>query len=318
MRSSFSSRSTWKNLRFSIIVFGIGTIFGAVAGVWLFLLISGGSATPSEPISAPTLSLNSSDGSLAQVGDGAEPALPVLLPTVPAEVSAISAETTPNPVQLLQTPTLVPIEVESAISVEATLPPTAPPTLAPTATSNAPKLYRIDSTRSQARFSVYETFPEGTAIGVTNEIAGDMIVDFETPSNSQVGTIRINLRSLQTDDPDRDRSIRCCVLLTARDEFEFGEFSPTALSTLPSQVEIGMDIPFQVSGNLTVRGVTAPVTFDVNLTLASDDELSGFASTVVSRRDFGILNTQDNGFDYHGVEDEITLEFEFVARVVAQ
>ncbi len=179
-----------------------------------------------------------------------------------------------------------------------------------------PQLFRIDAARSQARFSVYETFPEGTAIGATNQIAGDIIIDFENPANSQVGTIRINLRSLQTDDPKRDQSIRCCVLLTGRDEFEFGEFKPTSISPLPAQVEFDQPIPVQITGDLTVRGVTNPVTFDVTLRLPNETELRGLATAQVIRGDFGILNNADNGFDYHGVADEITLEFEFVARAV--
>ena len=60
-----------------------------------------------------------------------------------------------------------------------------------------------------------------------------------------------------------------------------------------------------------------PVTFDTTLTLPDESELRGFATAQVNRRDFGILNNADNGFDYHGVADEITLEFEFVARAVS-
>jgi polyisoprenoid-binding protein YceI len=188
----------------------------------------------------------------------------------------------------------------------------------PTAKILSPQLFRIVSEESEARFSVYETFPEGTAIGRTDQIAGDIIADFNNPTNSQLGTIRINLRTLQTDDPDRDRSIRCCVLLTARPEYEFADFVPTSISELPSQLEPGQSISFQVTGDLTLRGVTRSVTFDVNLTVIDADILRGFATTAVNRTDFGILNDDENGFDYHGVEEMVTLEFDFVARSVPE
>ena len=188
----------------------------------------------------------------------------------------------------------------------------------PATTILSPQLFRIVSEESEARFSVYETFPEGTAIGRTDQIAGDIIVDFNNPSNSQLGTIRINLRTLQTDDPDRDRSIRCCVLLTARPEYEFADFVPTSIGELPSQVELGQPSSFQVTGDLTLRGVTRSVTFDVNLTVIDADVLQGFATTAVNRMDFSILNDADNGFDYHGVEEMVTLEFDFVARSVPE
>ena len=296
-----TSRSKWANLRFSLGLFGLGAIVGAVVGIFLFLQITGGSSTVSEPISAPTLSLEEFQSSQplqveAVATEQVEQPIPTVVPTevAPTEVAVVSAEIPPSPTPIA-TPTLAP---------------------SPTPTTPAPQLFRIDAARSQARFSVYETFPEGTAVGATNEIAGDIIVDFVNPSNSQVGTIRINLRALQTDDPRRDQSIRCCVLLTGRDEYEFGEFKPTSISPLPAQVEYDQPIPVQITGDLTVRGVTNPVTFDVTLRLPNENELRGMATTQVSRRAFGILNNDENGFDYHGVADEITLEFEFVARAV--
>ena len=145
-----------------------------------------------------------------------------------------------------------------------------------------------------------------------------MIVDFNNPANSQLGTIRINLRTLATDDFDRDSSIRCCVLLTSRPEYEFTDFVPTMITGLPDQVTIGQTVPFQVTGDLTLRGNTRSVIFDVSLTLNSATEIQGYATATVNRSDFGILNDAQNGFDYHGVEEEVTLEFTFVARAVPQ
>ncbi len=107
-------------------------------------------------------------------------------------------------------------------------------------------------------------------------------------------------------------------MLTARPEYEFADFVPTSFSELPSQVELGQSIAFQVTGDLTLRGVTRSVTFDVNLTVIDADTLQGFAMTTVNRTDFSILNDDDNGFDYHGVEETVTLEFDFVARSVPE
>lgn len=305
-RSTF--RFTWQTLLFGLGMFALGAIVGGFASVFLFLQITGGSATISEPISAPTLSVAQFQSNQPEQVEAVETVqVEQLIPTVAltemvptTEVAVISTEIPPTPT-LLPSPTLAPS-------------PTVAPL--PTATIPLPQLFRIEADRSQARFSVYETFPEGTAIGATNQIAGDIIIDFETPANSQIGIIRINLRSLQTDDPKRDQSIRCCVLLTGRDEYEFGEFKPTSISPLPAQVTFDQPIPIQITGDLTVRGVTNPVTFDVTLRLPDATELHGLATAQVNRYDFGILNNTDNGFDYHGVADEITLEFEFVARIV--
>lgn len=255
---------------YSIVSFVIGAIVGGISGVFIFMNITGGSAEPSQAISAPTLSVEEF--------------------TAPTEMEEVEE-------QVAATATAAPAEVN-----------------APAEVGLAPAIYQIVSAESEARFSVLETFPAGTAIGRTREVAGEFFVDFNTPSNSQLGTIRINLRTLATDNPDRDKSIRCCVLLTARPEYEFADFVPTQIAGFPEQVEIGQSVELQITGNLTLRGVTNPVTFSALLTIVSPEELRGLATTIVRRSDFNILNDADNGFDYHGVAEEVTLEFEFVAR----
>lgn len=270
----------------------IGGVIGAVIGIFSFIRITGGNATPSQPISAPTLSIETVN--LPTATQLADETASTAIPTVIGNVS--TSDTTL--VVVAPTATLVPAEPTQAI-----LPP---------------QLFRIVPEESEARFSVFETFPLGTAVGRTNQIAGDVIIDFNNPANSQLGTIRINLRTLATGDTDRDSSIRCCVLLTSRPEYEFTDFVPTEITGLPENTEIGQTIPFQVTGDLSLRGNTNPVTFDVSLTLSSVSEIEGFATATVNRSDFGILNDDQNGFDYHGVEEEITLEFDFIARAVPQ
>ena len=300
-QSKLKPPHTQKNILYSLMLFGMGAIVGGFAGVFIFMYITGGSAQPSEPISAPRLSLESSNSESQTI-----------------ESAAGTNLSTPPHAEMNETM----IDPETAIGSESngetTTSSGADVAAVPETTILSPQLFRIVSEESEARFSVYETFPEGTAVGRTNQIAGDMIVDFNNPSNSQLGTIRINLRTLQTDDPDRDRSIRCCVLLTAQPEYEFSDFVPTSFSGLPSQVELGQTITFQVTGDLTLRGVTRSITFDVNLTVIDADTLRGFATTTVNRTDFSILNDADNGFDYHGVEEQVTLEFDFVARSVPE
>jgi len=289
----------WKLLVFGAVMFGFGALIGGIVSVFIFIRITGGTGEPSVPISAPTLSIQSET-----------------LPTENAQVAdSVSPTLTPIPTEIISTsPASVAQEV-IIVPTTTTIPATA---VVPTASVSAQQLFRIVSAESEARFSVYETFPEGTAVGRTNQVAGDIIVDFNNPSSSQIGTIRINVRTLQTDDVDRDRSIRCCVLLSAQDIYEFADFVPTLITGLPEQIAIGQTVPFQVTGNLTLRGTTNPVTFSVSLTLVNASEIRAFADATVNRSDFGILNNSDNGFDYHGVEESVSLSFDFIARQVDQ
>jgi len=260
----------------------VGGILGGVGGVFIFIRLTGANDQPSAPISAPTLSLDS-------------------LTTTPTAAAAVPPATSIAPNPTLDTAAM------SSVAV-----PTGVPTTVPT-TMRA-QLFRISTSESVARFAVDETIPAGTAVGTTNQIAGDIIIDFANPANSQLGVIRINLRTLRTDDPDRDSSIRCCVLLTAQDAYEFTEFVPTSVTGLPIQVTLGQTVDLQVTGNLSLRGVTRPVTFSVRLTLGSLEEIRGEAVALVNRSDFGILN--DDMLAYHGVAEQVRLEFDFVARAV--
>ena len=56
-QSKLKPPHTQKNILYSLMLFGMGAIVGGFAGVFIFMYITGGSAQPSEPISAPSLSL---------------------------------------------------------------------------------------------------------------------------------------------------------------------------------------------------------------------------------------------------------------------
>lgn len=301
----------WKLLLFGAVMFGFGAIVGGIVGVFVFIRITGGTGEPSIPISAPTLSVQSIV-TPTEIGQALSIVEPTLIPqptTTPQFRPATSpTSTVPQPIRIIPSATFIKPTVVQ---------PTAT-SIPPTPINAPPRLFRIVSDESEASFSVFETFPLGTAIGRTNQVAGDIIVDFNNPSHSQIGTIRINVRTLKTDDPDRDRSIRCCVLLSAQDIYEFADFVPTTITGLPDRVQVGERVSFQVSGNLTLRGVTRSVTFTVSLTLTSLTEIRAVADATVNRSDFGILNNSENGFDYHGVEETVSLSFDFVARQVEE
>jgi len=177
-------------------------------------------------------------------------------------------------------------------------------------------VYRIVPEESEVRFIVDEVLRTGdnTVTGTTQEVAGDIAVDFANPANSEIGLIRINVRTLQTDSSMRDNATRGMILQSAQDAFEFAEFQPTAISGLPETVEIGEAINFQVTGDLTVRDVTNPVTFDTTVTLGEDKRLSGQAVTTVMREDFGL--TIPNVPSVVSVEEDVQLELDFVAAPV--
>jgi polyisoprenoid-binding protein YceI len=117
-----------------------------------------------------------------------------------------------------------------------------------------------------------------TVVGKTNQVAGEMIVDFQNPAKSQLGAIRINVRTLTTDNEFRNRALRGQILQSTKPEFEFATFVPTELKGLPAAFAIGQSYSFQIVGKLTLRDVTRDVTFDATVKPISSEQLTGTAS----------------------------------------
>ena len=129
-----------------------------------------------------------------------------------------------------------------------------------------------------------------------------------------MGVIRINVRTLRTDQDFRNIALRSDILESARDEYEFAEFHPVSINSLPDTVAIGDDLVFQITGDLVVHGVTQAATFETNITLVAEDRIEGYATATILYSDFNIsIPSVPRVAD---VSDEVILEIDFVATIV--
>lgn len=151
-------------------------------------------------------------------------------------------------------------------------------------------VFNIVPDSSSASFTLNEVLSgrNNTVVGTTNQVAGEIVLNFDNPQASQLGTIRINARTFATDSGMRDGMIRREILKSGQDEFEFIDFEPTAINGLPATVEVGKSYDLEIVGNLTIVGQTKEVTFTANVTIDSKTQISGTATTTVSRDDYGI------------------------------
>jgi polyisoprenoid-binding protein YceI len=139
-------------------------------------------------------------------------------------------------------------------------------------------------------------------------VAGEIRLDFDQKQVT-VGAIQVDARTLKTDSTFRDRAIQNQILDTAK--FEYITFTPTQITGLPAEAEIGKPVEFQITGDLTIRDVTQPVTFDMTATLVSEKRLEGSGKATVLRSNYGlIIPSVPSVAD---VSDEVLLEIEFVA-----
>lgn len=175
-------------------------------------------------------------------------------------------------------------------------------------------IFSIVPEESEVRFELDEVLrgQPRTVVGRTDQVAGQILVNFDNPAATEVSTIRINVRTLRTDEEFRNRAIRGEILLSARDEFEFGEFQPTSIAGLPESVTMGESFTFQITGNLVLRGASNEVTFDVTVTPVDETRLEGTASAVVDRTLYAMEIPDVPGVA--NVEEEVELYIDFVAE----
>jgi polyisoprenoid-binding protein YceI len=177
-------------------------------------------------------------------------------------------------------------------------------------------VFRIVPEESEVRFIIHEELfgQPKEVIGRTDQVAGDVLVNLENPARAELCGVQINLRTILTDNEFRNRAIRGQILQSAQDEFEFSDFTPAEIAGLPESVTPGEPVTFQITGDLRVRHITNPVTFDVTATLVSDTRLEGTAAADVTREQYELTIPSAPGVA--NVTDEVVLEIDFVALAV--
>lgn len=277
----------------------VALLIGAGGGILAYVWAVGASGMPSATISAPTLDIN---------------AVATLNPTQAFDAVTQVAQLNSTVRDLQAT-----IDAMNAAQSAAQAPqPTAEPTSAPTVEAAVPEaaartLYRIAPGNSLVMFALQEDLRgvRTDVVGQTTEVAGDIIVDFANPSASEIGVIRINARTLATDNDFRNRALRSNILQSANDAYEFIEFRPTSLVGLPDSVSVGETYTFNIIGDLTITGVTQEATFTTYVTVDSETQIRGTATATAAYADWGIRIPNAPGVA--NVTPDVTLTIEFTA-----
>lgn len=173
----------------------------------------------------------------------------------------------------------------------------------------ATETFNIDLSHSSVSFSVRHMVI-AKVHGRFARFSGAIALDEQTPSASSVN-VTIEAASIDTNDEKRDGHLR------SADFFDSDKFPQ--LTFVSSKVERPSGERFLVSGDLTIHGVTKPITLDVEYNGRGKDpwggERASFSSKVsVNRRDFGLEWNQalEAGGVLVGDKIDITLEIEAV------
>lgn len=179
---------------------------------------------------------------------------------------------------------------------------------------NSYTLFEIIPDESEVTFSLDETLRglPTTAVGRSQQVAGQIAVDFTNPAASQIGPVRINARTLLTDNEFRNNAIHSFILDT--EAYEFIIFSPGKINGLPSEFVPDKPVSVQIEGDLTIRDVTRPVTFTATITPNGRSQLVGSATAQISRDDFDLQIPNAPGVA--NVSEEVSLSIQFSASIL--
>ena len=172
-------------------------------------------------------------------------------------------------------------------------------------------VYRIDPTGSQASYEATEKIALSSShrvTGVTNGIAGDIALDTANPPASRVGQLVINLEELHSDNSLRDARLRAAFL--GSHTYPLARFDTTSLSGLPATIVEGQTYTFTLNGNLTIKTVVAPVSWQVQAAVRQG-RLTATATTTIKQSTFRIGPISVPGLVSTG--DDVTLTLKLLA-----
>lgn len=144
--------------------------------------------------------------------------------------------------------------------------------------------YTIDPSHSQVRFT-YSHLGFSNILGLIGEVEGELVYDPAAPANSSVkATIPVGKVRTGYDKMDQH--------LIADDFLDVAQF-PTA-SFVSTKVEVVGEGKLKVTGDLSIHGVSKPITLDVSLNGMGEHPMRktaaiGFDATAqLNRSEFGV------------------------------
>ena len=172
--------------------------------------------------------------------------------------------------------------------------------------------WEIDSAHSSAQFAVRHLMVS-TVRGTMGKVTGVVNLDESDPTKSSVDA-SIDVAGIDTREPKRDQHLK------SPDFFDVAKY-PT-ITFKSKKVTKVSDTKFQVSGDLTIHGVTKEAALDVEgmpkpfKDPMGNMKLGGMATTKLNRKDFGIEwnKALDGGGVVLGDDVDVTVDIELVKK----
>lgn len=217
-------------------------------------------------------------------------------PTKPAATAASAATPASTPASTTAPSPAATTATKPAASTPAAsgAAPTTASTSAPTAAKPAaatadPRRFAIVPDQSEVTLKVQEQFADravsNDAVLTSRAIAGHILIDRAGKVVSDGSKFTVDLASLQSDRATRDRFIKGNTLEVSK--FPSAEFVPTEIRGLANPAATSGPVKGQLLGNMTIHGVTRPVTFELDGNLEGGT-FKGTATSQFKITDFGM------------------------------
>jgi polyisoprenoid-binding protein YceI len=171
----------------------------------------------------------------------------------------------------------------------------------------------VDPSASHASYHAHEQLAgrslPSEAVGTSKSVTGSIALNPDGSIIADQSQIKVDLSQLSSDQSRRDNFIKGNTLDTR--SYPVATFVPREAQGLPSPLPTSGQASFQLSGDLTVHGVTRPVTWTVNAQFG-DSSVNGDATTNVNISDFGM--TPPKAGPVLSIDNGLTLELAFAAN----
>jgi len=186
------------------------------------------------------------------------------------------------------------------------------PAMTAAAPAGPPTAVKLDvADGSTASYRVQEqlagiNFPS-EAVGTSNALTGTIFLKADGSVDSSKSKLSFDLRTLKSDQEMRDGYIQKRTLET--DKFPTADFVPTKIQGIPTPLPLMGQAGFQLTGDMTMHGVTKEMTWNGIVTFGKDGSAAGRATTDFVFSTFNY--TKPTLARLLSVDDKIQLELAF-------
>ncbi len=212
--------------------------------------------------------------------------------TAPAAPTTAPVEATkaPAPTQAATATGSYPAPQEAA---QAAASPTPYPAPSGGGSASGGVTFTLVADKTTASYTVREQLAKrdlpNDAVGTTQKVSGQIVLAADGSVDAKSSKITVDASTLQTDQSMRDNYVRRNILQT--DQYKEITFVPTKVEGLANPLPTSGSVNFKLTGDLTIRNVTKPVTWDVNGTI-DGDTATGSATTSFQFADFELSQPQ--------------------------